>query len=727
MADVSMPDPDMAEPRAAAAPPSAAASQPERHNARRDAVSDDRHKTSRSVRRGPGWWSRFRLPLLLSLTWLVCLAGYAYGYFTLYRIDGAVAPPPTMNLLFFTFAAAGPLVMIWGAAVIVNRAGGLGRSLREQSLAAESLARELAHLRDSVDRQQQGIETKLAEGLVTLEKRVEASATEMAGTVALLTDDAAQVLTKRNAALDQGLSRIENTINTTISQRFQAVDETLSSTVSRIDQHLADQLSVLNQALDQRVAALDNTIADGQSRIAAVMEKRALGTDGYLSSATERMEAMLNASSQSLEQTLEQRANAIDKVLGDQLLHLDQGLSARAGKMETAFAEQAARIDEALQARASQVDEVLSQRADKLDLLLSERAAGAEGILLESAERLATTFEERSQTMDERLSDQIARIASRVDDMSDRFEKALSDNKTQMDAAFARRAQNLDEQNRLLETDIPGRLTALQKALAVMQASLAANPPASDQDLARRLGAVAAGMIAPERKAIGDMLTRVKTVEDQAREMLSRIDRTARLNSALDRPAAPAETPPPPDPGLPFADLAEEAEPAGIDWPATMAALELPEAKSDTARALMRAALDNRLVSETVRLAEEVQDGLVEEGLFVQDIAPVHAAPSSWKDYAGGKRSKDLVKELSGIRDDVALTLARTRLRSEPEFRDLALRFVASYQRLIGRAAGEIGSETRLLEMAETASGRSFILLAQLTGAFEQAPDPAGD
>ncbi|MEL6479690.1 MAG: hypothetical protein AAFR17_20370, partial [Pseudomonadota bacterium] len=194
---------------------------------------------------------------------------------------------------------------------------------------------------------------------------------------------------------------------------------------------------------------------------------------------------------------------------------------------------------------------------------------------------------------------------------------------------------------------------------------------------------------------------------------------------ALDRQPSPELRPADTPPGLPFADLDIDATGGALEWPPLLSAMELPEVKSDTARALMNASLSDRLVAETVRLAGQVQEGLAEEGLFLQDLAPRHAARATWMDYASGKRSKAIARDLSGITDDVALTLGRTRLRSEAEFRDIALRFVASYQRLIARVAEETGAETRLIELAETAGGRAFLLMAQLTGAFEQPLDPA--
>ncbi|MEL6479153.1 MAG: hypothetical protein AAFR17_17625, partial [Pseudomonadota bacterium] len=481
-------------------------------------------------------FGRYRLAIFFSLFWIACLAGYGYGYFSLFETDGGVAPPPpTMNLLLFAFAAIGPLTMIWGAAIIVGRAGGISQSLQEQSEAARRLTAELADLRSTVDGQRDAIEQGLATSLLTLEKQVEASATEMAGTVALLTDDAAQVLTKRNAALEQALARTENTISTTISQRFQSVDETLSSTADRIDRHLVDQLAMLNQMLDARVSALDSTITDGQQRIAAVMEKRALGTDGYLSAATERMEGMLTQSSTRLEEALAARAAAIDTALSQQVERLDQTFEARAERIEAGFAAEIAKIDTTLLAQAERIDGALADRAEKLDQLLSDRAAGAEVILGEGAARIETALGTSSAQLDRLMSEQIGQIATRVEDLSERFEKALADNHNRMDAAFARRGENLDAQNRLLETDIPAGLLGLQKALATIQASLAANPPVSDADLARRLGKIAAESIAPERKAIGDMLARLNMVEESAQAMLGRIDRTARLNEALDR------------------------------------------------------------------------------------------------------------------------------------------------------------------------------------------------
>ena len=92
-----------------------------------------------------------------------------------------------------------------------------------------------------------------------------------------------------------------------------------------------------------------------------------------------------------------------------------------------------------------------------------------------------------------------------------------------------------------------------------------------------------------------------------------------------------------------------------------------------------------------------------------------------WARFGRGERGGEIAA-LAGIEDEVALAIARTRLRDDAEFRALAMRLVAAYARLIGRAADEIGADPRLVELAETRPGRAFQLLAGLFRALSPVP-----
>ena len=52
-------------------------------------------------------------------------------------------------------------------------------------------------------------------------------------------------------------------------------------------------------------------------------------------------------------------------------------------------------------------------------------------------------------------------------------------------------------------------------------------------------------------------------------------------------------------------------------------------------------------------------------------------------------------------------------------FRDTALHFLRRYDALIARMAKELGEDQMIAEMGDTRTGRAFMLIARVSGAFD--------
>jgi hypothetical protein len=134
--------------------------------------------------------------------------------------------------------------------------------------------------------------------------------------------------------------------------------------------------------------------------------------------------------------------------------------------------------------------------------------------------------------------------------------------------------------------------------------------------------------------------------------------------------------------------------------------------------AALRSALREPLAAQLLQAAEDVLSILAANGLHMEDLRPVHGAPVAWIAYAEGARGPD-ADAVGGVREPAALAAAQALLRADPVFRDAALVFLRRWNLLLGRAVAAFGAGETLVALADTRTGRAFMLLARALGAFD--------
>jgi hypothetical protein len=181
------------------------------------------------------------------------------------------------------------------------------------------------------------------------------------------------------------------------------------------------------------------------------------------------------------------------------------------------------------------------------------------------------------------------------------------------------------------------------------------------------------------------------------------------------RVATPAPAPPPDQPSLPL--LSDTNDPARPDWAHLVRALDFPRDAQDFEgfRAL-QAVLRYRPLAQMLQAAEDVLTLLSQEGVYMDDVAVEPVDPAAWRRFMAGTRGAS-VAAVGAIRDAQTLELARGLLKSDPIFRDTALFFQRRFDRVLVDFAREAGDD-QIAELANTRSGRAFMLLARLSGSF---------
>lgn len=574
-----------------------------------------------------GWTRSLRLPLAITAVWLIALGAYGAGYLARTGTEtGVTRALPTLDLLFFAFAVAGPLAMLWMVVLLHARSARLSEALATQSESALALAATVATLNEAVD-------------------RVTAGATDR---------------------LDDTTARVERDAQAALVR----IDRVTRDLAAKLDAALLDSIVMLDRKLLERTARSEAALAAQREALERSLRDRVAATDAALEAQREAISARLDADAARLARALEAAAQALIEAQDALAERIAAGLTERRAQFDRGIADLLSGLKGRLDAIGSHVDEALMGLANEL--------AAAENA--------------RQKALEEGLGEREKRLQAGVDEMV-----------------------------QTVAVDVAPLLVDLRTALTETRRTVAANPPASAERLSALLGEAAERRIGPERAALTDAVGRIAALEEESRRLLAQIDRTARLNPLMTERGAAAPAPTREEAaGLPFAILPQTLGRGALNWTAAIRALDGLPAGEAGRRAVKRAAGDPDIAA-LAALSAKIDAALAEDGLHLGDLIPVHAPAELWLRFAGGERGGE-IDALAGIEDEVALAIARTRLRDDTGFRAAALRLVATYARLVARAAAELGADPRLVELAETPAGRAFMLLAGPTRALRPMP-----
>lgn len=266
---------------------------------------------------------------------------------------------------------------------------------------------------------------------------------------------------------------------------------------------------------------------------------------------------------------------------------------------------------------------------------------------------------------------------------------------------------------------------AMRREARAISAALGAHPaaprPAAPEG-AGTLSAIHAAQ-AETRAALQATQQRLEALEATLAALKGALQRAEpRAESPARREAkttapAPAPAPDRAQPPLPMMPAPEPQQ--GVRWASVARALDFPHDKNDRAGfAALRETLKEREFAELLQAAEDVLTLFAGDGLYMEDLTPASATLEQWVAYIGGARGAD-VGAVGGIADEDVLAKVRTRMRGDVIFRDSALHFLRRFDRLLGRMARELGPDPLIMEAANSRTGRAFMIVARVTGAFD--------
>ncbi len=155
-----------------------------------------------------------------------------------------------------------------------------------------------------------------------------------------------------------------------------------------------------------------------------------------------------------------------------------------------------------------------------------------------------------------------------------------------------------------------------------------------------------------------------------------------------------------------------------LDWDELLQALNFPtDEKDKEGFKALRIAMGHKNTSQCLRAAEDIMNLLSQDGIYTDDLSPEIAPASLWRTFSKGARGEE-VAAVGGIHDPVAVAKVRTRMRTDPIFRDAALHFQRQFDTILREFCAE-GTDEQITKLANTRTGRTFMLLGRVSGMFD--------
>ena len=207
--------------------------------------------------------------------------------------------------------------------------------------------------------------------------------------------------------------------------------------------------------------------------------------------------------------------------------------------------------------------------------------------------------------------------------------------------------------------------------------------------------------------------TRVGELAKQIRQMETTVTSVRQMQAAMQSAAAakPEQKP------LPLDEPAAPKDAPELDIATLIKALDFPRNEKDNAgfRAL-RIAKQNADVEELLRASEDILNLLSQEGVYMDDLRPGVSPAREWRLFAEGTRGAD-VANVGAIDAPEALERIIERKRTDQIFRDTSLFFLRRFDIML-RQFVESANDAEIQLLADTRTGRAFMMLARAAGMF---------
>ena len=489
-------------------------------------------------------------------------------------------------------------------------------------------------------------------------------------------------------------------------------------------------------AMLNRAAYLSDAIA-GQSESALALaatinnlndsvDALSTGTTGRLEQACDRMEREAAASVKTLETSLADATSKLEAALLDGVILMDRNLKDRSDRVATALESQQSQVAQDLQDGVAGIKAAFQRDAKDFGVQQRDLMARTDKSLGETIQRLQTTLKDLTAQQKAGLGAAHDVIQSTANTLATDLTATLKQQITRIEDDLKSTNTNLvstaTTTSKTVAKDLGSALGNLRNDVDQIRQTIAANPPATSEDLAALMGEAVHRIISPERSALTQSVLRITALEEQARTLLAQIDRTSRLMPFIDSAQATiADVTAPQDDSL-FKDLPTAQARKALNMTAVVHVLSGAATVPGTREIVDMTLLDPDIAS-LVELRDDVLNALGERGLFAEDLKPQHCNARIWLAWLLGHNGFD-VTPLAGIREEVSNAIARGWLHQSSANLSQSLEYLKTYQRVLHRAVSDGCEDRHIVELADTSAGRLFILLGGLNNLFRKPLPP---
>ncbi len=165
-------------------------------------------------------------------------------------------------------------------------------------------------------------------------------------------------------------------------------------------------------------------------------------------------------------------------------------------------------------------------------------------------------------------------------------------------------------------------------------------------------------------------------------------------------------------------DRSPERAASALDWEKFVKAANFPDSEDDreTLEALY-AVLTDREAAALLQTAEDVLSTLADLNLFMEDMQVHHAPIELWRSYIIDGDSRDIL-DIGGVRDPHAIEDVEFALNERQEFARISKAFFDQYETIVARLFQETDDPTLAVELADTRTGRAYMLIGRAEGRF---------
>ena len=159
------------------------------------------------------------------------------------------------------------------------------------------------------------------------------------------------------------------------------------------------------------------------------------------------------------------------------------------------------------------------------------------------------------------------------------------------------------------------------------------------------------------------------------------------------------------------------SETNSISWDTLLKALNFPNDKNDIlGYAALNEAKKNNNVLRCLQVSEDFLNLLAQDGLYLDDVKIEPPSVQAWINFI--KLDKDQnTRRLSCIGVEQYFDTLRSRMKSDPVFRDTALMLVRRFDKLL-KCHLFSADDHQIFDIAKTRSGKAFLIVGCISNIF---------